>query len=398
MNRYVLPNFDDYIPQFIDISIKKIKKSHLYNANYTYNVNNERYKEALLKLKESNNIKDLSKRDIKILSNNLITLENLGLFDKYYKLLEVRAKDIRNKNYFIRPLLNYLYNGNKNKGKVYELVKKFGKAITRRKERYEDILNLFNKSTTSSEFIKNAKEKFIIDNKREIDTICEKLLIKPTDEIYSECIIEFIYYNYLDENLWTFHKKTIKVMKLDLRKKIFKKILLLYEDEINVSEYPERWFRFIYEQLGDPYDPANVKWRGLEDVKEIFRRWNIDKNIEKFFEKIVGGDKRRKRFWKQYINNIYRIEYFEKASKALVMEFKNHLFVEFAKIGACYYYDKRELNINEINSKINSSNLSKTKKINFLKQGYDKKDHRGRWEYRFDYIIENLGYRKSRWS
>lgn len=400
MNSYNIPNFDNFTPQLIDVSIKKIQKSHLYNAEYTHKANNQRYKEALDKLKNFQTIKDLSKRDIKILSHDLISLESLGLFDKYYKVLVTRLNDIRNKSYFIRPLLSYLYNGSKNKGRIYDLVEKLGEIIIKRRERYEDILNLFNKSKNSSEFIGNLKEKFsIIENKKDIDIICEKFLIKSTDEIYSECILEFIYCNYLNEGLWNFHRTKIKVMKLELKKKIFRKILLEYKDNLNTERYPEHWFRFIYNELGDPYDLANVRWKGLEDVKEIFRIWNIGANIEKFFKKIVGGDKRRKKFWKQYINNIYRIEYFEEASKALVMEFKNHLFVEFAESGnACYFYDKKEFNINNIRSKLSESNMSKSRKINFLKKGYDKKDHRGKWEYDLEFIIRNLGYKKSRWS
>lgn len=400
MNKYILPNFDNYSPQFIDLSIKEIKKSHLYNANYTHKPDDKRYEEALFKLKNFKTIVDLSKRDIKTLSHYLISLENLGLFDKYYRILVTRINDMRNKSYFIRPFLSYLYNGSKNKDKVYSLVKILGNYITKRKERYSHILDLFNQSKNSFQFLENLKEQFsLIYKKEDIDNLCQNFLIKPTDEIYSECIINFIYSNYLNESLWMYNKSTIQVMKLELKKKIFRKILLDYKDNPNTEEYPKNWFNFIYNELGDPYDPANVRWNGLEDVKEIFRRWNIDENIEKFFEQIVGGDKRRKKFWKKYINNIYRIEYFEEASKALVMEFKDHLFVEFAKSGnACYFYDKKELNINNIRSELNKPNMSKSRKVDFLKQGHDKKDHRGKWEYKFDYIIRNLGYKKSRWS
>lgn len=120
---------------------------------------------------------------------------------------------------------------------------------------------------------------------------------------------------------------------------------------------------------------------------------------DKFFEKIVGGDKKRKKFWKKYLNNIYRIEYFESASKALVMEFDNHIFVEFAEPGnACYYYNKNEMNINKIKSTLNVLIINNSQKVRYLKQGVDKINHSGDWQYKFEYRIKKLGYNKSRWS
>ncbi len=396
MGDYVLPNFKLYKPQYLDDSIKQIKKSKLYKANYDKQPKREMVEEALNKIR---NNEVLSKRDIKALSFHLLTLEMEGLFDRYYKTFVIHFNEIRSKTYYIRPLLGYLYNSRaKHKERIYEVMKAIIKVSTKRKQNYTEVFNLVESTAYVNEFINKIKIKFTkIASQNDISRLCQELYMKVADELYNECIAEFIIANYLDDRLWNFYKDTITNMTQELKKRIFKSVMLNYMDEYDVASYPKQWFQLIYRQLGDPYDPINHRWKGLEEEKEVFRRWNIDENIEKFFEQIVGGDKRRKSFWKRYINNIYRIEYFEEASKALALEFKNHMFVEFAESGnACYYYHKNDFDINKVREVLKGSSLNRSAKVKFLKQGTDKKNHSGDWEYQFDYSLRSLGYTRSR--
>lgn len=158
----------------------------------------------------------------------------------------------------------------------------------------------------------------------------------------------------------------------------------------------------ILKYLGEPYSQANTKWNGIsENLKETFRRWNNSKHLYEFFSKTVsGGDQRRLDFWKQYIDSIYRIRYFAELDNALVMEFKNDVFVEFAKENnALYIYNKKVQNIDNITVNVNSGKLSKSEKIKYLKDRDlgDRLFHRGYWEDDFEKILKRLNYNKGGW-
>lgn len=398
MSKYKLPDFDSLKPQFIDQSIKKIIKSPLYRSNYIPEIDDERYKKAVEKLKKMKIQDRLTTRECKVLSHNITELWLLDLFDKYYIRLGSQFKSIRNQPYFILSFLNGLYNEFPKKDILYNKLRYLEKNMNEKRERYNEIRSLIRKSNSYSVFKKTIKKEFeMINNKDEIKILCEKYMIKYTDNIYGECVIEFIYGNYMDLSLWEFNTNSISSMELKLKKDIFRRILLDYKDILDIKKYSEDWFNFIYREIGDPYDTSNYKWDGIEDVMEIFRRWNIESNMEKFFEQIVGGDKRRKKFWRGYLDSIYRVDYFEDVEKSFVMDFKEHTFVEFAKSGnALYYYGNEEMDINKIKNNLRGSKLRRTGKLNFLKQGIYKIDHRGAWEDRFEYRIRALGYKMGR--
>lgn len=152
--------------------------------------------------------------------------------------------------------------------------------MNNKSNRYDNMLELLGNCKNISEFLYKLKTKFRnITDKKYIDNICNDFLLKYTDSFYNECYVEFISSNFLNEDLWCFYKKDIEIMKLNLQKKLFKNILLYYKDEQDINKYPTRWFYYIYQKLGDPYDPANVRWDQMEDAKDIFRRWNISANM-----------------------------------------------------------------------------------------------------------------------
>ena len=80
------------------------------------------------------------------------------------------------------------------------------------------------------------------------------------------------------------------------------------------------------------------------------------------------------------------------------MEFKNHLFVEFAQhSNALYYYDKSVKNIDMIDA--NQSQRWGNLSIYYLKD----KDlgsrmmHSGDWTYKFEKELKRLNYNKGGW-
>lgn len=87
-NKFILPNFEACFSQYIDESIKKLKKSPLYNSNYNPIPSNKRYEEALNELILSDVNSKLTNRNIKILSYYLIDLESKGLFSEYYNIFK----------------------------------------------------------------------------------------------------------------------------------------------------------------------------------------------------------------------------------------------------------------------------------------------------------------------
>ena len=189
-------------------------------------------------------------------------------------------------------------------------------------------------------------------------------------------------------------------MDLETKKEVFVGILEIYVDEKDIDKYPKVWFTMILEHLGEPYSQVNTKWNGIDDrLKEIFRLWNNNENIYNFFiNEATDGDKQRLNFWKQYINSIYRIRYYPNLNKALVMEFKNHLFVEFAQhSNALYYYDKQVKNIDMIDAY--QSQRYGELSINYLKNKYlgSRKLHSGAWTFNFEQELRRLNYNKGGW-
>lgn len=403
MTKYILPNFIDLKPRYISSSIKEVKRSYLYDGNYEYQNKNIK-KNLQIALAKIENKEILNRRDLKALSYNLLLLEQINRFDDFFKAFVTKINEIRNKTYFVRPFLSYIYNGKNDKYKhsIFNILKVFMRLNIKHRERYNDIFAIVRGNNSLDSFIVGIEDQFInIKNQNEIEDVCNSLFIRSTDKIYNNLIMFFIYNNYLDEQLWSFHKSKIDLLSLELKKRLFKKILLRYKNNFNVKTYPEKWFNLIRTELGDPFDPVNQRWRGLEEEKEIYRRWNVSENIDEYFDKIVGGDRRRKVFWRKYIDNIYRIEYIEEAAKALVMEFERHLFVEFAQTGnAMYYYNKDTFNINDIRERLKNTKMSRSKKTKYLKQKAlavnSLTHHKGNWESKFDYEIGRLGYTRSR--
>ena len=187
------------------------------------------------------------------------------------------------------------------------------------------------------------------------------------------------------------------------KKEIYKMILYFYR-EISVENYPDRWFRDMYDKLGE-LDREDKGYTGhWEDFSEkdraIFKKWLLEEKLEKFFTKEVN-DPERTKFWKKYINSLDKIDFFQDLNQAIIMEFKNHTVVEFGeRNNASYVYSKNDLDLKEIRRKQrlrtlstwtlkNSNNPIKLKENNKKYRW----GHSGRWQEDFKYKLSQLGYK-----
>ncbi|MBP2028764.1 hypothetical protein J2Z35_002594 [Acetoanaerobium pronyense] len=403
MSKFPLPDFSEYKPHYIEKSIKELEKSKLHSSSFLEKSQTDNYQIAINNLKIN---KKLSKKEIKLLSYHMASIETLGLFMDYYNTFVLNINDFINSFTITRQFICFLYNGisSDHKERIFMVLKIITNKQKNKKPRYRKVFSAIISSTSLDDFLKLVQQEFYeISSIIDIDGLSRQYFLKSIDGFYHNCISKFICKNHLSEDLWHFHISSINNFKLENKKNLFKDIMNLYKENYDIKSYPSHWFKLIGKELGDPFEPVNQRWTGLEEEKEIYRRWNVSENIDKFFDEIVRGDKDRKDYWRQYINNIYRIEYFEQASKALVMEFEKHIFVEFATIGnAMYYYNKKDISIDKIKIDLSSGrySYSVSSKTSYLKQrelAIDKLNHAGYWQYKCDYIIKSLGYEKSRW-
>jgi len=401
--KYILPDFTYLTPKKIDDSIRIIKRSKLYNPDIEMKPHKDKFEAALKKLI---NNEELYKKDYKILIYYIDSLENRGYFNKFYTRFNKDLSTLNSLRSFISPFASYMYNsydGFKNTDTIYKMFKSIEGKIDN-KEKYKNIRNKLKSCSSNVYFLNKVKTDFKnIKNQIDIETATKSVFMKTTDKFYYECIKEFIIINYLDENLWDFIKRSFNSMDLKIKKSIVEAVLLKYKGNFNINSYPDRWFKLILEEFKDPYGPLKNKWNGIsDDAREVFRVWNNNKNLYDFFEnRVEGGDRARLKFWKQYINEIYRIEYFADLQDALVMEFKSHVFIEFAKKGnALYMYSKKVIDIEYIKDELRRGYKSTTKKMQILKDKnrfIDKINHAGSWEDKFETQLWKFGYKKSRW-
>ncbi len=402
INNYITPNFNNLKPIKIIRANENIKKSKHYDPAVELKPTKDRFRYAFnLFIKGEY----LYLKHYKVLLFYLNDIEQQNYFDKLYDPFILRINSFRAYRGFIRPLTSYIYNyydSSNNIVSVYDLLRIIAPKL-KDTEKYQIIKSIPTKNSLYKGFLYDIKKQFYtVKDSQEIEEILKKVFMTRSDKFYLECMVRFIINNHLNKNLMVEFRSAINRMELETKKEVFTGILEIYTKENDIDKYPDIWFDMILKYLGEPYSQANTKWNGIsENLKETFRRWNNSKHLYEFFSKTVsGGDQRRLDFWKQYIDSIYRIRYFAELDNALVMEFKNDVFVEFAKENnALYIYNKKVQNIDNITVNVNSGKLSKSEKIKYLKDRDlgDRLFHRGYWEDDFEKILKRLNYNKGGW-
>lgn len=400
IDKYITPNFDNLKPVKIIRANENIKKSKHYDPAVELKPTKDRFRYAFnLFIKGEY----LYSKHYKVLLFYLNDIEQQNYFDKLYDSFILRINSFRAYRGFIRPLTSYIYNyydSSNNIVSVYDLLRIIAPKL-KDSEKYQIIKSIPTKNSLYKGFLYDIKKQFYnVKESKEIEEILKKVFMTRNDKFYLECMVRFIVNNHLNKDLMIEFRAAINRMELETKKEVFIGILEIYAKENDIEKYPKVWFTMILEHLGEPYSQSNTKWNGIdENLKEIFRLWNNNENIYNFFiNEATDGDKRRLNFWREYINSIYRIRYYPNLNKALVMEFKNHLFVEFAQhSNALYYYDKSVKNIDMIDA--NQSQRWGNLSIYYLKD----KDlgsrmmHSGDWTYKFEKELKRLNYNKGGW-
>lgn len=402
MIEYSMIKFERFKPYNMEKSISKIKKMKYYNEDIEIKPDVSRYKNSYKKLYLN---QPLLKRDYKILLYYLDDIIEYS-YDREYKILYQKFDNdidkFTNCKSFIRPLSMYIFNkfDNLESKNIFRLLKKVINN-TKEREKTKFIKLFFSDISDVNQFYKKVKLQFdYVKDTNDIDELLKNLFMSKEDKFFLNCIVKFIIENHFDKKLRKEFVGIVDRMDLKLKKEVYTGIILYYKDTFDVDKYDKKWFEKIREDLGKPYESRNIKWSGMPvEAKEIFRRWYNNQNLYEFFLKISStGDRRRLNYWKQYIDCIYDIQYFEEVDNALVMEFKNHTLVEFAKNGnACFVYDRKIRNIDKLKLDLQRKIYSKSQKTRYLKRTdlcYKRLVHRSGWEYDFDSELNRLGYEK----
>lgn len=398
---YIKPRFKSIKPDSILKSIVEVQKSKYYNPNFVLdNRPTEDKFKAVYKKFENN--EELTTKEYKILAYYLEVINKHGKFNIYFKNFNVNFNRFVGYRGFVRPLLSFIYNYDLRSTScktAYEAVKKVIDKV-KEKEKFKYVHTTVNGNSNLSGYTNDIRQQFKQSKTlEEIELLLKRYFIKNTDKFYFYCMVDYIARNHRNEALFGRYRDTVNNMPLELQQQVFKEILEHYVDNYDIDSYPDRWFDLILKLLKEPYSASNTRWNYISDkCKEVFRRWNNNKYLYDFFSNTVeGGDKERLDFWKKYIDSIYRIMYFKNTNDALIMQFKDHVFAEFAqRNNALYVYDKKVYSIDHLEKIANTRSII----MDDLKDknlALKRMNHRPGWQSIFEIDIKRLGYKPGRW-
>lgn len=226
-------------------------------------------------------------------------------------------------------------------------------------------------------------------------------------------IIEDIIKNYIGIIVIYKGIETNEIIKENFKRKItnyqnkieiYKEILNSYSRIGKFNINTDMWFHEILSVIGDIREKNNG-WKYFEEKqKNIFARWFFQEKLNEFFGRKVK-DYERTEFWKNYAHCLRNIDYYERLSQAIVMEFENHTIIEFGTKGnAAYVYPKSKINSLIIRNWYNnySSSLIREKirwqmygeaiplKNTNSTRGWN---HSSNWQAVFKYRLSELGYK-----
>ena len=401
---YEIPNFKYLTPYNIRLANKVIEENKyckMSKGEYDYT---DKLEKAISSLK---NLEDISIVLLRALIHNLekdsIKIQQVKILKEYRRRLIRHKKTLRRRD--IRPLLFYIYDEKNCAKKVFKELKIISQNLEVVKK-YNIVKTIVNKSNN----LDAMKEEIlkILENKssNEIENYLERLLLQKSFKIYDEILMRNVFRGFLNNKFTNEMSQEYNLLDYKLKKKLYILVLEYILDNSINNELMDHWIKEILDVLGEPYDPSNNKWSGIsENLKELVRMWNTKHKLNRYFNEVYTGDIRRRNFWWNYRKSIYRIEFFERYAKALIMEFKNHLIIEFGESGnACYVYELKDKNMNGVISFLDIPEYSdvsykgkgKGKVIKFFKNKEKcdfKFDHHGAWEKR---LKKDLFYRNYR--
>lgn len=398
---YSVPDFSIYKPKRLNNLAKKLDS--IENAEVV--VTEDGFQKSLNKLKEN---KPLIRRDYKALLYRLEELESSGLMTDFITKTQEYFQSHSRIYYHLKALIFSYYSLYRYRI-IFNLLK-LGFSVNQQwRDEIIPLKNLIEQSKDSMELFNNINKEFY--NCVTLEEVAEKINLYMMKEdssmvkaILTNKVLTEIEKGELNLRSEELRQITEHYLPQKNQKTVFEKFLLTQDDKNLENMHPniEAWFRYIGECIGDPYGAGRAKWKGIdEEAIRIFQRWRAAKQIGVFFTEIIG-DPRRLIFWKKYIKHFYRVEYFEEYEKALLMETKNHIFVEFAGIGAMYMYDREVLSIDKVEqvaeeykrryrrSSAKSYVISQLLKVE--QKAQSRMIHGSDWEHKFQREFEYFNY------
>lgn len=301
-------------------------------------------------------------------------------------------------NEVLRYLLLNKYNITKSSFRLY--LDKHGK----------ELLELEYPQKISQELVEKFKTYEFLNDNDENNYLTNKYRLNYSQGIYQKIIDEYIFkiipYKTFFESSNHFINLINNIEDTATRKKIYSKIIEKIPIDANRESHYWTWIKKINNELGPPYSRLQHNWLGIqEEIKRKFNSWIQRENLELYF--LNKDPSRRYPFWKQYHSYIKNLEFFEEANRAVLMlTFRGHLIVEFLQINnATYVYklnsddDYYQL-LNNIQKRYIGRYLAYElkflKKFRSINYSTNKKGwvHTPGWEWRFEYKLRELGYKK----
>lgn len=373
-------------------------------------------------------------RELRIVSYYLMKLRD----DSINYMYALELLDNNWKNMFFNGLVFYLLNSWHNIEPDYRtltsqlLMRKLGEYCdsNRRYNLWKNRLNLFdNNGPTRMAAMLSAKKMGI----EEAPTLLGFKNTSIKQSYYSDVIIKYIANNGITdrdsiEEIFDLHN-------LDRTKKLVFAYLVEKEDRIGDGLRRAQLCRFANTQLGDvtlatswaPFAGATeTDVQKLKKAMQLVNTWFAQQIVETFFE-ICVQDRERKLFWLKYVQekhfNGFKIigstaikrllqnnskvgsmflrqfietKSYSSQTAALVLFFKNKMFVEFSDTGALYVYNQTHPMVKTVTNArwISSTNDLKTPSMNVLIEantwgGYyyyeeGRMTHQGYWQQRLD--------------
>lgn len=391
------------VPSFTHFRPRKLKgledKIVSDERSMDISFDSDRVDKALQKLKK---VLKLSRKDLKVLCYHLEKV----IAEDLLEVVLVQLYELFNSNKqqypgHIKGLLASYYDLFKNE-QVFNCLKC---AITNSKQirdYLEPIAMILNNSDDSRAFLFNLYGIFNVSTcLSDIEESCEVYLVGQNKNIYI-AIIQLMVTSRIKQISSMEDAEFIKILMdqiydVNILKPIFEEYLLCFIDVEFFDEqedYVDNIFQYIDGRMGDPYKEGKARWMGIsQDAMDVYTLWLTQKNIHHFFGDIAG-DYQRLLFWKRYSHCFLRVDYLKRYSGAILMETKEHLFVEFDRVGGAFYMYRREvLNIEQVfNFQNLYSNTEGTRRLKDRICCSERLIHSGQWEFTFENCLARYGY------
>ena len=255
--------------------------------------------------------------------------------------------------------------------------------------------------------------RLIENEKNDIEEILSKFDIRNTTRFYNVLykeIIKKMVIKSLENNKWEINNiiETIERNFSDNEKReVFRLILNYYiERNINFKSYNKRWFLLI-EKYNGKFNKNT--WKSYTDEeKNIFKKWYNYKNITEFFKRHDGYNDERREYWAEWTEKIEDNAEIKSFDDAFLLQFKDHLIIEFGKIGAVRVFETNVISIQGVRDLFNCNSKTAAKRL--MDEDYEeygvnisykhnngRKDrsewyHQGDWQFKFDKNMKKMGY------